>query len=177
MIVERKLDIFKVLKELDNKNSKFFDSLTDDEQKSLQPLIVMRWLSGTTSKQQVMLINELLNKYIFSFSKHKKILWDIMTICTAGRHQNYSWIKKQAGGSSYPISVKVIQQYFNYNTKTAIDTLPLLNHSDMLDMADEMGWQDDDLNKLRKELGLSTIRKPRVGAKQVIDNRLDDVEL
>jgi hypothetical protein len=156
-----KLDIFRVLKELAARNIKFFDSLNEVEQKAFQPLIVMRWLTGTKNKQQIFLINELLNKYVFSLSAHKGLLYKIMSICVADKYQHFSWVKKASGATTHPRSTKAVQQYFGYNTADANKACLIISPMSIVDIAEELGWQDDELNVLRKEWGLPTTRKPR----------------
>jgi hypothetical protein len=167
-VKKKKLDIFRVLKALDNKDVNFFSSLTDDEKKDLQPFLVARWLSGTYSKQQVYLINEVANEYLFSLYKHKELLWYLMTMCTTGKLQRYAWNKSVANTSSTPIAVNIIKQYFGYCRKDAERVVKILAPHTIEEMAMDMGWQDDDLNKARKELGLPTTRiSNKVGTKPV----------
>jgi hypothetical protein len=176
-MAEHKLEIFRVLGELDKKNIKFFDSLSEEEKKAFQPLVVSRWLSGTSNKQQLFLLNEIVNPYIFSLAKHKPLLYKLMTICTAGSLQRYVWNKQLSKGSTHPFTTKTIQQYFGYNSRDAEKVIPLLLIDDISTMAEDMGWQDEDLNKLRKELGLPTIRKPRASSKSGTQQSPDILEL
>lgn len=155
---KKKLDIFRVLKALDDKDISFFSSLNDDEKKEFQPFLVARWLSGSYSKQQVYLINELVNQYLFSLSKHKELLWYLLTICTTGKPQRYVWNKSASKSSSYPVTVRAIKQYFGYSSKDAERNISVLPATTIIEMAEDMGWQDDDINKMRKELGLPTVR-------------------
>jgi hypothetical protein len=164
-MAEHKLDIFKVLGELDKKNIKFFDTLSDEEQKAFQPLVVMRWLTGTSNKNQVNLINEVVNPYVFKFTNHKGLLYKLMTVCTTGRKQKYVWKKASTKGSTQSITVKAIQQYYGYNRHDAENALKILSQDTLLEIVDELGWQDEELNKLRKELGLPAIRKPKSSSK------------
>ncbi len=175
-MAEHKLEIFRVLGELDKKNIKFFDSLSEEEKKAFQPLVVSRWLSGTSSKQQLFLLNEIVNQYVFALCNHKALLYKLMIICTTGRLQRYAWNKQLSKGSSHPFTIKAIQQYFGYSSKDAEKVINLLSNDDISLMAEESGWQDEDLNKLRKELGLPTIRKPRASSKSSVVE-LDILEL
>jgi len=166
-MAERKLDIFRVLSEIDKKNTNFYDSLSEEEQKAFLPLIVGRWLSGTFNKQQVFLINEVVNPFIFSLYKHPKLLFYLMILCTNGKQQRYVWNKALARTPTHPLSIKVIQQYFGYNKKDAEQVINVLPPEDLILFAEEMGWQDDDLNKTRKELGLKTVRSGSRVAKNI----------
>lgn len=157
-MADRKLDIFRVLAEIDKKNSTFYTSLTDEEQKGFLPVVVSRWLTGTTRKAQVIFINELINPFVFSLYKHPQLLYYLMTICTSGKPQRYTWNKALSKTPSKPVVVKAIQQYFGYNSKDADLAIPILDPIDIVSMAESMGWQDEDLNKLRKEMGLKSIR-------------------
>ncbi len=177
-MAEQKLEIFQVLSELDKKNIKFFDSLDEEQQKAFQPLVVSRWLSGTYNKQQIFLINEIINPLVFKLSKHKGLLYKIMTICTTGRTQRYVWTKQLPKGSaSHPYTIKVIQQSLGYNIKDAKQVMPLLEPDMIVFEAENMGWQDDELNKLRKELGLPTIRKIRSSSQPSKEVKSDIIEL
>lgn len=168
MAAER-LDIFKVLKAADIKDREFYVNLNDDEKKQLQPFLTMRWLSGTSNKQQVFLINQVLNKFVFSLYQHKELLWKLITICTSGKSQRYIWNKIETKSVEHPISIQIIQEYFGYNNKDAVESFNLLEPIDIIAMAEEMGWQDDIINKSRKELGLATVRISK-GKKRTIQS-------
>jgi hypothetical protein len=150
---KHKLDIFGVLGKISKKNSAFYDKLTDDEQKALAPLVVMRWLSGIRDERQVFFLNELVNPLVFPLTKHKKLLVQLMTICTSGYSGRYVWNKtKPKTTSKAPKCVSVIKQYFGYNTRHANDALPLLSDEDILLYAEELGRQPDDIRAIKREL-------------------------
>jgi hypothetical protein len=153
MATERKLDIFRVLAAADKKDAKFYASLTEDEQKALQPFLVMRWMTGTSNALQVILVNEVINPYAFSLTNHKELLWKLLTICNVGKKQRYSWLKLPAKAtSSKPVANKVVRQMYNYSTTEANDALRVLSRDDVLSMAADLGLQPDDIAKLKREL-------------------------
>ena len=165
-----KLDIFAILAALDKKDVDFYANLSAEEQKQIQPFVLMRWLSGTYNKRQIILLNQLVNPYLFVSSFPKEVLWYLLTICTSGKSQRYFWNKPQLGKSTAPIATKVIQQYFGYNRSDASDALKLLTSDDVIMMAEELGWQEDEVNKIRKEYGLTETKnetKPRKKTKKV----------
>lgn len=150
---KHKLDIFRVLGRISNKDTEFYKSLTEEEQKALAPLVVMRWLSGTRSAQQIYFLNELVNPFVFSMAKHKELLVDLMTVCAPGRTQRYYWNKaKGKRTSSTPTVVDVIRDYYGYSTTEAMEALPLLTDEDVLWYADELGRQPDEVKLIKKEL-------------------------
>lgn len=148
-----KLDIFRVLNHTSRKDPKFFKELTEEEQKAYQPLIVMRWLTGTTDARQIYFINELVNPFVFTLTKHKELLYFLMTTCTSGKQQRYYWNKALSKKSTKtPTAVSVIKDYFNYSTLHAIEALPLLSTDDILDYAAQLGRQKEDIAKIKKEM-------------------------
>lgn len=147
-----KLDIFRVMKAADTKNPQFFTKLSDDEVKQLQPFLIMRWLTGTSSPRQVYFMNEFVNPYAFSLTNHKQLIWQLLTVATDGKNRRYEWIKAPGRATSNkPLSVDVIRQCYGYNTKHANEALQCLTVDDIIDMADDLGWQHDELQKITKE--------------------------
>lgn len=150
---KNKVDIFQALNNLSKKNSAFYDQLSEQEQKSLQPVVVMRWLSGTSNARQVFFLNEFVNTKVFSLYRHPKLLCQLMTVCTTGQSQRYHWNKVQKGKSvSMPNANAVIRQYFGYSSSEAEQALPLLDNDDIVQYAEHLGWQSDDIKGLNKEL-------------------------
>jgi hypothetical protein len=153
MASERKLDIFRVLEAINDKDVGFLDKLTEEEAKAFVPFVVQRWLSGTPSAKQVFFINELLNPFVFSLQGHKKLLWDLMTICSPGKQQRYAWnALPSKKNTSKPTAVKVLQEYYGYSSTDAVNVLDLLSRQNLLDMAEELGWQNDEIAKIKKEV-------------------------
>lgn len=156
------LDLFDILNQLNKKNINWFDELTLDEIKSIAPVVLMRWLSGVHNASQIMIINEILNPYVFTLANNKKLLWYLMCICTTGKHQRYSWSKINYGNSTQSLTIKCIKQYYNYSTRHAKQVLPLVKPEQVIEMAEELGYDNTELNSLKKELGYDVkISKPK----------------
>jgi len=152
MSKQRRLDIFRTLKQIDLKDYQFYSDLSDEEKKAYFPKVIMRWLSGTKNTLQIILINELVNPFIYNLHKHPDLLHKLMCICSSG-NKRYYWNKSLSKKSSTtPTIVSVIKDYCGYNTIDAIDALPLLSDEDILQYATELGRQKEDITKIKKEL-------------------------
>lgn len=148
-----KLNIFDVLGKLSTGDVAFYDKLTEDEEKALQPLVVMRWLTGADDARQLYFLNELVNPLVFPLTNHKKLLVQLLSICTSGRTNRYKWTKaKSKKTAKAAASVSVIKDFFGYNTRHATDALPLLDDEAVLFYAEQLGRQPDEIRAIKKEL-------------------------
>lgn len=148
-----KLDIFQLLSAISVKNQEYLDQLPESQQKQFVPLVVARWLTGAADKRQLVFINELVNPFLFSLGHyHKPLMYKLMTICTEGRSRRYQW---QAGpskkGLSKPTAGAVLKQVYGYSTQEANDALRLLTVEQVIELAEHIGVQNDDLSKIKKE--------------------------
>ena len=152
-----KLNIFSVLSKISTKNKTFYGELSDDERKALHPLVVMRWLSGTSSERQIVFLNEFVNQYVFNLANHKELLVDLMEVCTSGNSPRYKWMKaKSKKTTSTPNVTNVIRDYYGYNTIDAVEVLPLLSDDKIISFAEILGRQPDVLRLIKKELRART---------------------
>lgn len=149
---KHKLDIFKVLGKISTKDKDYYPSLLEEEKKALAPLVVMRWMTGTDSAQQIYFLNELVNPFVFNMANHKELLVDLMTICAPGHNKRYKWMKAGKRAGNTPKLNLLIGEYFGYSTSHAADALPLLSDDQILDYATELGKQPPEIKEYKKEL-------------------------
>lgn len=148
-----KFDIFKLLDRLSVKDKKFFDELSEQDLKALQPLVLMRWMSGTTDARQIFFLNELANPMMFPLYKHKELLLNLLMISSSGKVKRYFWNKpKNNKKTSTPQMIEVVRQYFGYSTLQAKDALSLLKDEDIIGYAQYLGYQTPEIKALTKEL-------------------------
>lgn len=153
------LDIFQVLERINANDFGYFATLEEHEQKTLAPYVLMKWMYGSNKPKHLLRLNNRANQYIFSLGKHKQLLYMLLCAVSDGRAQRYSWAKSatvKKGSSS--LSVKVVQDYYGYSSKQAAEALPLLTKDDILDMAQFLGRQSDELTKLKSELKTKTTK-------------------
>lgn len=149
---KRLLDIFEVLSNIDNKNVDYYDNLSDEQKKAFAPIVIAQWMCCSKSEIQTILTNEFVNKYIYSLYKHPELLYKLMTCCSMGVRQFYKWNKVEKQTSNFPKSIELIKKCMSYSTKQAIAVLPLISSEEIILMAYDFGYQQNEIKILTKEL-------------------------
>lgn len=147
------LDIFQVLDHINKNDFEYFGSLSAEQQKTIQPYVLMKWMFGTKQPKSIVRLNSRVNPYMFSLgAEHKELLFNLLCTVSDGRSQRYSWNKTGKKGSSAPTCLKLIQEFWGYSPEQAKDALPLLSDDTILDVAQYLGKQSDELTKIKSEL-------------------------
>ena len=145
-----KFNIFDLLARIDNKEYNYYSELNEQDQKSIAPLVLMRWLSGVKDERQVMLLNEFVNPMVFNIHQHPDLLWKLLCVCSSGRRTRYKWNKLENKSSN--LAIEVVKRYFSYSTREASDSIKLLLPEDIIQCAIELGYEQPKITKLKKEL-------------------------
>jgi hypothetical protein len=153
-VVKKKfaLDIFSILGKLNKGDLTVWDSLSEEERKGFSPLIISRWMSGTNDPLQIILLNEFVNKQIFKLDKdHPELMCKLIACCGTGS-KRVVWIGESKKKKSSSTALDVVKEYYDYTTHEALSELPLLSNDDIIELAEELGYQVDEIKKLKKEL-------------------------
>ena len=95
-----KLNIQSEMSAFDRKDRKFYDDLTEEEQRKFSPFLMIRWGSAVEGARElqeyyVIATNERLNRHFFSINtaRHKKMQWLMATSVSPdlGPHR-HTWI-------------------------------------------------------------------------------------
>ena len=88
------------LKAVDYRNKDYYDRIDDHEKSLYSPYMLMRYAATVSSKDKffvehyVEMVNECVNKHLFTLSsKHKKLCWILTSMCGALQQQFHPWIK------------------------------------------------------------------------------------
>lgn len=147
-----KIDIFDLLNKLNStKSDDIYEKLSSEERKGFAPLIVMRWMSGTSDKQQIMLLNEFTNPYVFSLAKHPRLLMHLLHASSSKTGKRYQWLGIKSKKKNAE-SLKVVGEYFEMSPLEVSKMSPLPAPEEIIQMAEAIGWQKEDMVKLQKEL-------------------------
>lgn len=147
-----KLDIFGLLNSLNSaKSGDIYSKLTDDERKGFAPLVVMRWMSGTSDEQQIMLLNEFTNPYVFALGKHPHLLMQLLQASSSKTNKRYQWLGVKSKKKNTE-SIQVVAEYFEMSLREARNLNPFPSADEIVRMAEELGYQKTEIASLQKEL-------------------------
>jgi hypothetical protein len=95
--VSKKLDIFLVLSKIENRDFNFYSTLDIEQQKSLSPYILNKWMSVVYSnkslQEQYLFSSNSVNKYMFELGKHPDLLWKLLCSNGTKRQIKHGWVK------------------------------------------------------------------------------------
>lgn len=110
MAKQYKNDIFEVIKQLDNKNYQYFDSLSDEQKKEIQPYTLLRWMSTASGNEEnhaliTMMTNEYVNNHFWELSKYKDLQWKLLCVCGLKKWSRHQWLpmSKSSNDKQYSI--------------------------------------------------------------------------
>lgn len=154
-----KLDIASEMAAIDEKDRKFYESLSEDEQKKFTTYLMIRWaatVDGNADMQEYYLhsTNQKLNKNYFAVSDtlHRQLNWLAVTTISPGMgKRRHTWIgaPKKTGGTSK--IAKFISKYFpdmKYEDMKLLEELNTKAH--WKKYAEDLGLTKD---QIKKELG------------------------
>lgn len=146
-------DLFKeVLPKLDAKDIDWVLSLSEDDLKSIAPLITMKFMSGSTKNAAYNIIatNEVVNKGFWELYGYKDLQLMLLCLCGSGKKEYHYFPGKLIANnevfefvsSCFPLwKDEDIEQY-----------IELSSAEDIYELAKDHGLQDNELKKLKKEL-------------------------
>lgn len=153
MSKEFKLDIFKILSQLNSRDMHIWETLSEEERKSLSVYVVSQWMYGTSNEMQIILNNELVNPFIWAFNKnHSELLVKLLACIGDGTKRRFKWIPMPKAKKDNRLRIQVIMEYYDYSEREAISNNHLLSNEIILQYAEELGWTKEEITKLKKEI-------------------------
>ena len=150
MAKDFKLDIFRLLEDIGSKGDAYA-KLSEEERKGFAPIVVQRWLTGVKDERQIIALNAFANKHVFALSKHPHLIARLFQACVSKVPRRYFWLGVKSKGKT-PLRDAALKQYFGWSSNELRKQVQLPSREDVIEMAERLGWQKDELAKLRKEL-------------------------
>ncbi len=151
MSFDKTFDLFAFLGLLNKRNLDAYNELSLDAKKAAHPLVVMRWLSGTSDEAQIIRLNTFANKYVFSLGNEKQLLFKLLAASCTGKTNRSTWLKGPSSPSTR-LALDAIKIKYECSTREAVQYLKLLDAVEVIQFAEEAGWEKEALKKLTIEL-------------------------
>jgi hypothetical protein len=145
------VDLFPSLTKLGKRDFNWYSALSEEDKKTVHPFVLARWLVGTSDEAQLVRYNEFVNPYLFPLGAEKELLFKLCAAASTGRNTRYQWIKQPSGKKAPKIKVEVIEQFYDISTREALLYIPIIQDVDLLEMAEQLGWENDQLKKLKAD--------------------------
>lgn len=158
---DKKLDLFKeVLPALYSRDFDFFENLSDDEKKTVTPVTIMRWLTGTSdavTPYQIGMINKFVNSFYKELYKDADLMWRLMAASTIlhpaskniPRHQ---WLAGPKRSSTTNRIDRLLFDKYPYMNEDELKIIKRDITADSLtDLLKDMGWADKEIKELVAE--------------------------
>ncbi len=149
MAFNQAFDLFAFLNTLSKRDFSAYDRLSDEAQKVAAPFVTQRWMTGTSDVAQIMRVNTFVNPYIFSLGSDKALLFKLLAAAATSKSSRYTWLKGP-GAKSEKHRLEVIKQFYEVSTREASSYI--IDRESIIEMATELGWDDEELKKLKAEV-------------------------
>ena len=147
------LDLKSTLRAADLRDKTFYDQMSEEDQKLYSPFMLMKYMAsvkGETWMQEhyVEMINECVNKHLWTISKCKKLAWMLTAMCGVEQGQFHPWLgsKKKTGNND---KQKLLSKLYENMKQDDVDLLAEINDKkELKELARDFG-NDDKQIKLK----------------------------
>ena len=147
------LDLKKTLRAADLRDKNFYDQMSEEDQKLYSPFMLMKYMASVKGEQwmqehYVEMINEVVNKHLWTESKHKKLAWILTAMCGVEQGQFHPWLgsKKKTGNND---KQKMLTTLYENMKQDDIELLAEINDKkELKELARDFG-NDDKQIKLK----------------------------
>lgn len=143
--MDEKLNIFEVLKQINNKNFNYLDELPEKLSSQFNSYITYQWLTCTDNTAHFILLSKYVNDAVLELAQHPKLLYKLFCATSCGKNTRYNWKYKKKEAS---LKLQIVAEYFECSKRVASFHIEELSQQDIKTMAYELGYQESELKKL-----------------------------
>ena len=150
----QKIELFEILEALDKNGKPYYDLLNEEQQKSFEPWLMMRYASSCNDypEHYLLLVNDLVNENFSTLSKHPKLVWLLLTMCGVGKKQRHPWIKPPKK-KKIDRRIELFRQYLPEMKDDEIEALLTINTKDQIKQhLIDFGIDDKEMKETMKVL-------------------------
>lgn len=146
------LNIIDFLKSLDIRDYKRYENLSEEDKKSVFPLVIMRWMSscwnGDLTRYYAYTVNEYVNKHFWDLAGHKDLQMKLLAMCGMGKPAGHNWIKSNAIKTNDKL-VALIKKHFGCNDDEVDIYLSKITQEDIEELLIFYGIEEKDWDKYK----------------------------
>jgi len=147
------LNIIDFLKSLDSRDYKRYEKLSEEDKKSISPLIIMRWMSscwnGDLTRYYVYTVNNYVNMHFWELANHKELQMKLLAMCGMGKPAGHNWIKSNAIKINNKLS-DLIRKHFDCSEDEVEIYLNKLSDEDIEEILILQGIDDKEWDSYKK---------------------------
>lgn len=161
-----KLDLFAtVLPAIDRGDKSLYSKLTPEEQASIEPWILMRWVTSAASDRDqpygLLMVNDMVNHNFTALaprksqgmSGHKHLQWMLLCLCGTGKSVRRKFMKPPKGVKKNRLEEAVLKFFPSMKTSDLELFLSINTDEDLVQFFLENGYSDSDITELFKTRG------------------------
>ncbi|MEM2159493.1 MAG: hypothetical protein QXN55_00910 [Candidatus Nitrosotenuis sp.] len=146
-----KLDIFWLLGQINQRVFNIWTNLDTEQRKSIAPIVIQRWLAGTHDSLAIQKLNDHVNPYVFALGKYPELLLKLMATTGNRSGGRYFW-KPLTKKKNQRLALQAIAEARSCSIREAKAVFSAYTADDIIELAEDLAWEKDQLTKLKKEL-------------------------
>ncbi len=151
---EYKLDIFKTLSAIDQKNYNYLKDQPDESKKGFAPPVVLKWAScvsnGAAAERQVWLINHRANINFWDIYEHPDLQYRLLASCGNGKNQRHIWINIPAKKKNMAPVYDFMRDIYPYANNRELEML-LSKYApqEFNELVDSSGYAPEEIKEIK----------------------------
>ena len=142
--------LFDTLASADANAFDYYASLSSSEQKSVSQYMMLRMMGCSNDAVKLERLNATANQWFVGLGAYPELLYHILTVCGGGSREFYKWRNPKVPVQKRPVTVRLLKEYYNDSTLTAVEDSIMMDLSSMIEIAEVLG-NIDDIKLLRRE--------------------------
>ena len=157
---DKKINLNQMLYNIDMANSKWFNTLESDEQKTFSPYTAMRFTSNVQGQKAfkehyILAVNDFANKHFGITQKHQgdsSLFWKLLSLVGIKKKMFHPWVKAPKGKGKKTVIDKLLIECYPNAKRDEIELLKVVNDKESLKKeAQRLGWTDKEIKEIGKK--------------------------
>ncbi len=157
---DKKINLHQMLYNIDMTNSKWYDTLENEEKKSFSPYTAMRFVSNVQGQKAfkehyILGVNDFANKHFAITQKHEgdsSLFWKLLSLVGIKKKMFHPWVKAPKGKGKKTTIDKLLTECYPNAKRDEIELLKAVNDKeDLKKEAKRLGWTDKEIKEIGKK--------------------------